>query len=390
MPSSLSLMPHAVCWRQDSALIWTMAVTNAVTFLSYTGICLTLFYLVRKTKQVIAREWAFFVVGFALFIVACGSTHFMEVVTTWVPWFWVDAWANIVTALLSGYVAVQLFRRAQVIGFSVNDYADRLASTETEKIRMQESLLAAQKIEDWSRMSAVMSHEIANPLESIQNLLYLIEHTEGATPSATELVHKASEEATRVLTISRSTLEFFRQNATPEMVDLEAAAESVRFVLAGVLRERGVGLEIDARGDVQVEAMPGETRQVLLNLVRNAVEATSAVGEVVRITLAGGTDGVKVIVADCGAGIAEGLLPTLFNFGMTTKGSLGNGMGLWTARHILTRHGGKIDVASEIGKGTRFTLWWPRAYPKVDRAVADVGKRTGMLAVDSTANAFSA
>jgi signal transduction histidine kinase len=203
-------------------------------------------------------------------------------------------------------------------------------------------------------------------------------------------VHKASEEATRVLTISRSTLEFFRQNATPEMVDLEAAAESVRFVLAGVLRERGVGLEIDARGDVQVEAMPGETRQVLLNLVRNAVEATSAVGEVVRITLAGGTDGVKVIVADCGAGIAEGLLPTLFNFGMTTKGSLGNGMGLWTARHILTRHGGKIDVASEIGKGTRFTLWWPRAYPKVDRAVADVGKRIGMLAVDSTANAFSA
>src|ERR1035438_1245524 len=87
MPISPDLMPHAVCWRQDQQLIWTMVATNAITFFSYLSICITLFYLARKTRRSIARDWRFFLVGFALFIVACGSTHLMEVVTTWIPGF---------------------------------------------------------------------------------------------------------------------------------------------------------------------------------------------------------------------------------------------------------------------------------------------------------------
>ena len=61
-----SLMPHAVCWRQDPQLIWTMAITNAITFLSYLSICLTLLYLARKTGRAIARDWVFFLTGFAV------------------------------------------------------------------------------------------------------------------------------------------------------------------------------------------------------------------------------------------------------------------------------------------------------------------------------------
>src|ERR1035437_4131767 len=120
---SPELMPHSVCWNKDQGLIWTMAVANAITFFSYSTICITLFYLARKTRGAVKRDWAFFLIGFGLFIVACGSTHLMEVVTTWIPWFWVDAWANIVTAALSTYVAVQFARRASELGFGINDYA---------------------------------------------------------------------------------------------------------------------------------------------------------------------------------------------------------------------------------------------------------------------------
>jgi hypothetical protein len=80
-----SLMPHAVCWASDPRLIWTMAVTNLVTFLSYLTIASTLIYLVRRTGRILARDWGYFVVGFALFILACGSTHLLEVITTWSP-----------------------------------------------------------------------------------------------------------------------------------------------------------------------------------------------------------------------------------------------------------------------------------------------------------------
>ena len=158
MSLSPVLMPHAVCWAAAPRLVWTMVVTNSITFLSYLSICCTLFYLARRTGRVIARDWAHFTIGFALFIVACGSTHLLEVVTTWIPIFWVDAWTNIVTALLSAYVAIQLIRRITVISFSINDYADRLGNAEHEKRQMKESLLASQKLEDWSRMSAVVAH----------------------------------------------------------------------------------------------------------------------------------------------------------------------------------------------------------------------------------------
>jgi signal transduction histidine kinase len=339
-----------------------MVVTNLVTFLSYVSICLTLLYLAGKTRRAIARDWAHFAVFFALFIVACGSTHLLEVITTWIPIFWIDAWTNIITAVLSAYVAVQLVRRARIIGFSMNDYADRLGRTEIEKQKMVESLLDAQKLEDWSRLSATVSHEIGNPLEAIQNLLYLIRTSDGVPNEVLDYAQQAAEEAERVVTISRSTLAFFRSATRPEPVDLHAAAESVGFLLSGVMQQKNIALEIHDDGDVVVEAMPGEARQVLLNLVRNACEATSEPGANITLTLEGHSETVDVTVADHGTGIPPEVLSRLFHFGMSTKGDAGNGMGLWTVKQIMAKHGGDVHVDTVIGKGTRFVLSWPRRY----------------------------
>jgi len=357
-----SLMPHAVCWRADPHLIWVMVVTNAVTFLSYVSICLTLLYLVSKTQRVIARDWAYFAVGFALFIVACGSTHLMDVVTTWLPWFWIDAWACILTAVLSAWVAVMLIRRAATIAFSINDYAGRLANNEKEKRRMSESLLAAQKLTDWSRMSTMVSHEIANPLEAVQNLLYLIRSSESVSDEVIHLAQAASDEADRVLTISRTTLSFFRSGSEPESIELLTAAEGVRFLLDTVLARSSVVLDIEAVGDTTVEALPGEPRQVLLNLIRNAYEASTAPGAHVSLKLIGHDEDVEIIVADQGLGIRPDILPNLFQFGVSTKGKQGNGMGLWSIKQILVRHGGDVRVESAVGKGTTFIVSWPRRF----------------------------
>ncbi len=106
------LMPHAVCWAAAPHLIWTMVVANLVTFLSYVTLCGALLLIAGKTFRNMARDWVWFLVGFALFIVACGSTHLMDVITTWIPVFWIDAWTTIVTAVLSAYVAIMLIRRA--------------------------------------------------------------------------------------------------------------------------------------------------------------------------------------------------------------------------------------------------------------------------------------
>jgi len=357
-----SLMPHAVCWSADPTLIWTMVATNLVTFLSYLTIAATLVVLVRRTRRLIVRDWAYFLIGFALFILACGSTHLLEVVTTWSPIFWVDAWTNIVTALLSGYVAFMLIRRVKEISFGINDYADRLEQTESEKLRMQESLVAAQKLEDWSRMSAVVSHEIKNPLQGIQNLQFLIGVSEGVSPQIAELARQAGEEAQRVLTIADTALSFIRQSRNPELIDLRDAADSVRLLLAPLIRQKSISFHIESSGDCKVEALAGEVRQVLLNIVRNACESVTRQGTHINIDIKGGNDGVDVVVTDQGSGIDPQVFPSLFQFGVSTKGSQGNGMGLWTVKHIVSKHRGQVKVNPANGGGTRVDLWWPRAF----------------------------
>ncbi|HEY2470877.1 MAG TPA: HAMP domain-containing sensor histidine kinase [Terracidiphilus sp.] len=355
-----SLMPHAVCWRQDQHLIWTMAITNAITFLSYFSICATLFYLARRTSRVIMREWAFFLTGFALFIVACGTTHLLEVVTTWIPVFWVDAWTNIITAALSGFVAIQFIRRAPDLGFSINDYAKQLSHAQNEKAQVEDSLLAARRLEEWNRMSAVVTHEINNPLTAIQNLMFLIQGNPYTPNDVKAMANQAADEVRRIGVITQSTLGFFRQDHKPEVVDIRAAAESARLLLEPILRQRDIELIIQSISDCTVTAYPMETRQVLLNLVRNACEATTQRGARVRIGIEGLADEVIVQVEDQGAGIAPAVLENLFQFGRSTKGERGNGIGLWAVKKLVTRHGGSINVVSTVGKGTIFTVRWPR------------------------------
>jgi signal transduction histidine kinase len=339
-----------------------MVVTNSVTFLSYSTICIALIYLARKTHRVIARDWAFFLVGFALFIVACGSTHLLDVITTWVPIFWVDAWTNIITAILSAYIAVQFLRRTRIIGVGVNDYADSLSRAEAEKAQIQNSLLSARRLEEWNRMSSVVTHEISNPLDSIQNLLYLIRESPGISPDVATMAQQSAEEVRRVIGLTRSTLGFFRQGSQPEPVDLRASAESVRFLISPLLRQKSIELTILSTGDSAVNAYAVETRQVLLNLVRNACDATTHRGTRISITIEGLPNAVHLVVEDHAGGIDPAILRNLFQFGASTKGDSGNGMGLWVVKQFVTRHGGTIAVDSKPGAGTRFTIVWPREF----------------------------
>jgi len=354
------LMPHAVCWASAPRLIWTMVITNLITFISYLSISFTLVYLAKRTGRVIARDWAYFVIGFALFIIACGSTHLLEVVTTWIPVFWIDAWVNIITALLSAYVAIMLIRRAATIAFSINDYSDRLSNTESERLKMQESLIAAQKIEDWSRMSATVSHEIRGPLEAIQNLQHLILSSDNLSPDVAQFARTTAQEASRVLDIAQSSLSFIRQTDKLELVDLCEALDSVRFLLTPLIREKHIDFRVEENSDCLVECFAGETRQVLLNVVRNACESITTPGAKVTVSLNGDSETVQVIVTDEGSGIAPEILSRIFEFGVTTKGVQGNGMGLWTVRQLLAKHGGDVKIESTSGKGTRFNIWWPR------------------------------
>jgi signal transduction histidine kinase len=179
------------------------------------------------------------------------------------------------------------------------------------------------------------------------------------------MARQSADEVRRIEALARSTLGFFRQTDTPEKVDLKSSAEAVRLLLGPLMRKREIQFDVSATGDCTVNAFPVATRHVLLNLVRNACEATHRKGGKVTVTMTGTPDAVEMVIADEGTGIDPGMIPSLFQFGATTKGDRGNGMGLWVVKKLLDRHGGTIHCQSEPGQGTRFTVIWPREIPGV-------------------------
>ena len=128
-------------------------------------------------------------------------------------------------------MAVQFIRRAPDLGFGINDYALRLASTETEKAQIEESLLASRKLEEWNRMSAVVTHEINNPLAAIQNLMFLIEISPGVTPEIVADGAAIGRRGAPDRVADALHAGILPAVQAPEKVDLLSSAESVRVLL---------------------------------------------------------------------------------------------------------------------------------------------------------------
>ena len=113
-----------------------------------------------------------------------------------------------------------------------------------------------------------------------------------------------------------------------------------------------------------ITCAPSQINQVFLNLITNAVQALPPAGGEITLTTRADKDGVAVEIGDNGKGIAPEVLPKIFDPFYTTKEiGKGTGLGLSISYKIVQQHGGRIDVASEPGKGARFTLWLPQQPP---------------------------
>src|SRR5712692_8695480 len=105
--SSESLLPHGFCYLWNPLLVWLHGISDTLIAIAYFSIPLTLIYLVRK-KRNIPFDWMF--VCFGTFIAACGATHLMEVVTLWIPAYWISGGVKVITALASLSTAALLVR----------------------------------------------------------------------------------------------------------------------------------------------------------------------------------------------------------------------------------------------------------------------------------------
>jgi signal transduction histidine kinase len=217
----------------------------------------------------------------------------------------------------------------------------------------------AEKLALTGRMTSVIAHEINNPLESITNLLFLLRGEMSGNASAANYIGMAESELERISGITRQTLRWNRENNDQSVAfHLEQLVDDVLRLFAGKIRNREINLKRQGSPDVEGWGVIGQIRQVLANLISNAVDAAPVGGTVAIKVLQEGSE-TGFAVQDNGEGMSKAMQARLFEPFFSTKGDLGNGLGLYISHEIVERHGGRIVVASEPGRGTTMMVWLP-------------------------------
>lgn len=235
----------------------------------------------------------------------------------------------------------------------------------TQTRQQEEALRKSEKLAAVGQLASSIAHEINNPLESITNLLYLMRHSE-SMDDVQEYARIAQEELTRVTEITVQTLRFHRQQSRPSQVDLAELLRMVMALYTGRLLVRSINIEMNLLAVPNVFCLEGEIRQVVNNLVRNALDAMGAGGRMLirlhsQSDPRSGSRGVRITIADTGEGISPEIRSHLFEPFQTTKEQTGTGLGLWVSKGIIEKHGGRIRTKTRRGTlhGTVFAVWLP-------------------------------
>src|SRR5579862_3919361 len=258
---------------------------------------------------------------------------------------------------VSDYVRVtQLGRLPAIIERALRERreSDKQERGRLELERAADVLRENQKLLTLGRLAASIAHEINNPLESITNLLYLMEMDRDSPEKSAEYLRLAQRELNRVVHISKQTLTFSRETSTPVRLQLAELIEEVLVLYGRKIADKNLNVVRQYESSEAVTAFPGEMRQVLSNLITNAIEASSVNG---RLTLRirdtrkwsdRGVRGLRFSIADNGSGISPEARRRLGEPFFTTKGHAGTGLGLWVTRSILNRYGGNLQLRSSV------------------------------------------
>ncbi len=250
----------------------------------------------------------------------------------------------------------------------MNESLERQVAERTSALRdAQAQLVQSEKMSSLGKLAASVAHEINNPLSGILTYAKLLirMHEEGeltgqVREACTRNLRLVQRETERCSAIVRNLLDFARQRApTLKDIDLSAVAEEALSLLSHRLQMQNVALVKELVPLPTVRADFGQMRQAFVNVALNAAEAMGQGGTLtVRSRVAGAT--VEVEFADTGTGIPPEHLSRILDPFFTTK-EKGTGLGLSVVYGLIERHGGRLDVASQVGVGTTVVIRLPIA-----------------------------
>jgi signal transduction histidine kinase len=238
----------------------------------------------------------------------------------------------------------------------------RVEARTRELKEAQAQLVQAQKLAALGQLGAGVAHEINNPLGGVIGHVQLLLADKKADHPDYEDLRCIDEAARRASQVVQNLLRFSVQHQQPvhTTVDLNKLVKDTLTLTSTVLADQKIALDLELDGDApRVRGDAGQVAQVLLNLASNARTAMPA-GGTLKVSTRAADGQIALAVADTGKGIDPAIRERIFEPFFTTKDDWSNvGLGLSVSYRIVEEHGGRIDVASEPGRGSTFTVYFP-------------------------------
>ncbi|HMK90665.1 MAG TPA: ATP-binding protein [Methylocystis sp.] len=364
------LAPHGFCLLWEPRLIWLYAVSDAVIALAYFTIPLALIVIGKRRKDLIFRPvlWLF-----AAFILLCGATHVLDVVTLWTPFYGLQGLVKAATGLASIFTSLALWWALP--SFLALPSVAQLQQANAALRASQEQLAHAQKMEALGQLTGGIAHDFNNLLQVITGSLGVIERLmargrgDEITP-ALAAIRKASNTAASL--IGRMLSFSLRQTLLPRVIEPDKLVAGLEEMLQRTL---GPQIDLDLRlGNCRRTILcdPSQLESALLNLAINARDAMPHGGEL-RIATADRIlaadqiepnldpgDYVEIEVTDTGVGMTQDVLAHAFEPFFTTKRvGQGTGLGLSQIYGFVRQSGGFVRIESAPGEGTSVRIYLP-------------------------------
>jgi len=381
MFASKNFMPHGHCYLWQPDTLWLNVGADGLIAASYFAIPAALYYFVRRRRAEIPYVWV--PLMFAAFILLCGTTHVMEIVTVWNPLYRVAGSLKLLTGLVSFATVVTLvwiMPRAMLLktpGQLQTEVAARTAQLAAVNSRLQAEVVARTAAQEELQLAdrrkdeflATLAHELRNPLAPIRHALKLLDAAEFDMRKRQWSSQVISRQVGRMalllddlMDISRIT----RHRLTLRLEPVDAASVIAAAVETATpwIEDKQHTLVVnlpDAPLTVKVD--PLRVSQAVANLLSNAAKYTPAGGHI-ELTASVESAGLTITVRDTGIGFEPAALASMFE--MFTRGAAtaeqepGLGLGLALVSQLITLHGGTVDALSAgVGKGSEFRIQIP-------------------------------